>query len=297
MDQLRRFLSTLDSAHTRRAYKTDLEHFFGGKPVSASDCTTVRPEDVRTFGKKLRASELSQSTKQRRLSALRSFFDWLCHEGVRSSNPARAASVEIVSDSRADEKKWLTEPELSDLLDAANEVERTGRRDRALILMTVYGTLRRQDVASLDVGDVRPLSRHWVVDISDGSGTGGYVRIPQVVVDAVESLKEKYNIGEGPLWRPVRDSVSSNRLSPDGIYKAIQRVADQAGVSQVNIDSLRRTGLRIMYKAGASLQQLRSHARLKHLNSLTEVIRDLDRGSTLHDSAVDHLEANFKNEN
>ena len=291
MNQLRRFLSKLDSAHTRRAYKTDLEHFFGDKAVSASDCTTVRPEDIRVFGEKLRASMLSKSTKQRRLSALRSFFDWLCDEGICDSNPARAASVVINSGSTADDKKWLTESELSNLLDATNEVERIGRRDRALILMIVYGTLRRQDVASLDVGDVRPLSRHWVVDISDGSGTGGYVRIPQVVVDAVESLKEKYNIIEGPLWRPVHDSGSSIRLSPDGIYKAIQRVADQAGVGQVNIDNLRCTGLRLMYKAGASLQQLRSHARLKHLNSLTEVIRDLDRGSTLHDSAVDHLVA------
>jgi integrase len=151
-------------------------------------------------------------------------------------------------------------------------------------------------VAALNVDDVRPLGRHWIIDISEANT---YVRIPEVVVGAVERLKEQADIDHGPLWRPAH-SRESSRLSPDGVYKAIRKAADRAGLDKVNIDTLRRSGLRLMYRSGASVQQLRAHARLKNLRSLAHIFENTDRGGTLHNSAIDHLEGEIalpENEN
>ncbi|MFB6248421.1 MAG: hypothetical protein ABEL97_07620, partial [Salinibacter sp.] len=133
-----------------------------------------------------------------------------------------------------------------------------------LILVIVYGALRRTEVASLDVEDIRPLGRHWVLDLPVSTQPlGGYVRIPDAVAEQVQQLADRYGADGGPLWRSFSNRNRGERLTPDALYKIVRRVGQQAGIDALSIDVLRRSGLRLASAGGASLDQLRQHARLQ----------------------------------
>lgn len=135
------------SVHTLRAYRKDLEEFIeflGGDP-------TISHIRLRGFLARLRQRGLSKSTTARKLAALRSFFRFLCREGVLKSNPV----VGLRTPKK--EKRLpnvLSAEEVERLLNTTSGGESADLRDRA-ILETLYSAgMRVSELASLDVKDV-----------------------------------------------------------------------------------------------------------------------------------------------
>jgi integrase len=155
-------------------------------------------------------------------------------------------------------------------------------------LTIVYGALRRGEVAALEVDDVRPLGRYWILDLSEDAQGSDYVRIPEVVVEAIERMKDAYDITKGALWRSRSNQNRGAPMSPDAIYKVIRRVAGQAGLDSVSIDELRRTGLQLALEGGATLPQVRAHGRFNDSTSVARFVEE--RSSELGASAIEHIE-------
>jgi len=283
------FLQEIQNEQTRRAYRTDLRRFFPGSNVDESAVTDVLPTDVQSFVRSLRDAGESVSTQRRRLSALRAFYDWLITEGTVAKNPARHPEVKpLRPESDSTKKSVLGAHEVERLVDTAEMSPRTGLRDRALILTIVYGALRRSEVAALEVDDVRPLGRYWILDLSEDAQGSDYVRIPEAVVEAIERMKDAYDITKGALWRSRSNQNRGAPMSPDAIYKVIRRVAGQAGLDSVSIDELRRTGLQLALEGGATLPQVRAHGRFNDSASVARLVEE--RSSELGASAVEHIE-------
>jgi integrase/recombinase XerC len=81
------------SPHTVRAYGEDLEQFIDH--LRAELGREPRPRDVdhllvRSFLARLHHAGLKKSSAARKLACLRTFFRYLCREGVLAINPARA---------------------------------------------------------------------------------------------------------------------------------------------------------------------------------------------------------------
>ena len=97
---LKKFLKTIRSQHTQRAYRTDLCDFFDCHEegtVIAREIASVQKTDVRDYVRSLRHDGASESTRRRRLSALRRFFDWAMEHGLVDTNPARDARIDVSS--------------------------------------------------------------------------------------------------------------------------------------------------------------------------------------------------------
>jgi site-specific recombinase XerD len=287
------FLRSRGAAQTRRAYRLDLKRFAQflagreGGPRRVADAT---PEVVRDYVDALRDRSLSVATKRRRVSALRQFFDWLRAEGLRASNPVQVtAPFEAGPDSPAADRT-LDRSDLRTLLDAFDRDSVRGQRDYTLILLVVYGALRRGEVASLDVDDVRPLGRHWVVDLPVTSrGSGGYVRLPDAVAEQVQRLAGRYEDDEGPLWRSLSNRNRGARLTPDGLYKIVRRAGEEVGLDALSIDLLRRSGLRLAAAGGASVGALRRHARLQTTASTARYAEVEADGGSLSSAVSDRI--------
>lgn len=213
---------------------------------------------------------LAEATQRRRLAALRRFFDWLIERGTVSHNPARAPQVEPhPPTSGPPDPSLLSKDDVQHLLDTAGEADKTGPRDQALLLTIVYAALRRSEVATMTVEDVRPLGRHWVIDLQPGGAAkGGYVRIPDVVVEAIERVQSRYGIDEGALWRSLSNRNAGEPLSADGIYKIVRRVGHRADLGRVTVETLRQSGLYLALEADATMLQVQSHARLQSVRSV-----------------------------
>lgn len=292
MNLLASFLEDVSSEHTRRAYHSDLRRFFGGGDVEASDVRSVTPDAIQTFVRSMYEEGLAESTQRRRLAALRRFYDCLVEQGIVSQNPARAPQVKPRPPaSEPSDTSLLSKDEVQRLIDIAGEADKTGPRDQALILTIVYGALRRSEVAGMRVEDVRPLGRQWVIDLQpDSSAKGGYVRIPNVVVEAIERVQTRYGIDAGALWRSLSNRNRGVRLTPDAIYKVVRRTARRADLGGVTTETLRQTGLHLALDAGATIQQVQFHARLQSASSI-ERLDDTDgRKNRFNESVVDFLD-------
>jgi integrase len=107
-------------------------------------------------------------------------------------------------------------------------------------------------------------------------------------VDAIDHAKAHYGVYSGALWRSLsRNDSRGNRLSPDGIYGVVKRTAERAGLdATVGAHTLRHTGCTLAIEAGASPQQVQTHARHKRLETTMGYIHQRDK---LRDSAADFI--------
>ncbi len=287
------FIQSRTSAETRRAYRYDLERFFEflERTTDVRTPAEVTRVSVRDYIRALKGESLSVSTKRRRLAAVRQFFDWLREEGAVTFNPVPGSvSFDTTPEDSQEPARVLDRDALSAVLNAIDRDSLRGQRDYTLVLVVVYGALRRSEVASLDVDDVRPLGRHWVIDLSAGvQPQGGYVPVPDSVAEQVQRLATLYDEGGGPLWRSLSNRNRGDRLTPDALYKIVRRVGEEAGVEKLSIDGLRRSGLRLASANGASLGQLRRHARLQTTASTAKYTDDDSGAGRLSSSVSDRI--------
>jgi site-specific recombinase XerD len=143
----------------------------------------------------------------------------------------------------------------------------------------------------MEVGDVRPLGRHWVIDLPSGKGrTGSYVKIPDPVVGAIDAVQSRYDINEGPLWRSLSNRNYGERLTPDAVYKIVRRTGEAAGFQDVSVETLRHTGLTLAIQAGASLRQVQMHARLQSTTSAERYADTAASSGRLTESAAEYID-------
>ena len=158
--QLAAFLSHLtgrnDSPRTIRAYGTDIGdfiEFLGRRGAGAPRPGDVEPLDIRAWLADLSTRGIKRSTVARRISALRSFYDWMRREGVVEDNPARDVATP------RQEKllpRFLDENDVVRLIESPDDATLPGARDRAILEMLYATGMRVSELAGLGVSDFHP---------------------------------------------------------------------------------------------------------------------------------------------
>jgi integrase/recombinase XerC len=212
------------SPHTEAAYRRDLD-------ALTAYCDAERLGNwkqldnfhIRTFAAREHRDGLGPRSVQRRLSALRGFFNYLIREGVIKANPA----AEI----RAP-KAGKRLPKTLDVDQVASLMERRPtdpltRRDHAMLELLYSSGLRLAELAGLDVADL---------DLADRTvrvlGKGSKTRILPVGKQAIAALR---------AWLADRASIAKSgaalfvgqgggRLGARAIQKRVGRWATAAGL-------------------------------------------------------------------
>jgi integrase/recombinase XerC len=169
------------SPHTEAAYRRDLDAlaaFCEAEKIAAWN--KIDNFHVRTFAAREHRDGLGPRSVQRRLSALRGFFNYLIRERVIESNPA--------ADIRAPKgakrlPKTLDVDQVGSLL-ARKPTDALTRRDLAMLELLYSSGLRLSELAGLDVADL---------DLADRTvrvlGKGAKTRVLPVGSKAVEALR------------------------------------------------------------------------------------------------------------
>src|SRR5882762_324242 len=163
------------SAHTVRAYESDLTQFIGYAAAQADlKKRDLRPdqldrEALRGFLGQLHKQGLSRATAARKLAAVRTFLRYLRREGLIADDPGL-----LVATPKRDIRMpaHLSEDEMLALLDAPAGDTPLSRRDRAILELFYASGLRLSELTGLDVDDVN-LSARMVRVL----GKGGKQRI------------------------------------------------------------------------------------------------------------------------
>jgi len=270
------FLRHLDrernaSPHTVRAYGEDLEQF--ARHVRSELGREGRPKDVdhlliRAFLARLHRQGLKSVSAARKLATLRTFFRYLCREGVLDRNPARSLLSPRL------EKRvptYLDERDVSLLVEMPGE-GLAAARGRAILELLYATGIRCSELVGLDVAEVDRASQMIRV-----LGKGRKERIVPFggragdAIDAYLSLRSQA--------RPRTDALFVNaqgrRLSDRSVRLLVrQRTQAVALARRVSPHTLRHSFATHLLERGADLraiQELLGHASLSTTQRYTHV--------------------------
>ena len=166
-DHLKAFLAYLKlnrhlSPHTVRAYEIDVTQFLAfvaserGKRISQLGPADLDMTSVRAHLGGLNAAGKARSSVARKLSALKTFVRYLRREEVIAHDPTALAVAP-----RRDHTipVFLSEPEMTRLLETPNTGDALGRRDRAILELFYASGLRLSELVAIDLEDVNLAGR------------------------------------------------------------------------------------------------------------------------------------------
>lgn len=225
---------------------------------------------------------LANATIQQRLTAIRLYYDYLMDEGLRSDNPVGrgrytpgrcfAGHRERGRVPRYRTLPWI--PNQEEWLTLLQVVRQQSLRTRLMLALAYDAGLRREELCSLQTGDIDPAYR--LVTIRAETTKGGRGRVVPYSVATGELLtaylahRRELTRLRGPLF--ISESNRNGR-QPITIWtwsKVVRALALQSGLSQLSTHTLRHLCLTDLARAGWELHQIALFA--GHRNTSTTLL-------------------------
>jgi len=276
-----RFLRYLEieknsSKHTLLNYRLDLEafgSFLGDVGIEKTDYLLLRK-----YMAGLKEKNMRQKTVSRKISCLRSFFRFLCREGYLKSNPV----LTLMSPKR--EKRlpiFLTEDEMTQLIEAPRQDNELGLRDRA-IFETLYSTgMRVSELVGLSIADVDFIS--GVLKVMGKGKKERLLPIGDKAIDAIRKYLDKRSKQADALFL----NKNHKRITDRGIRNILSRYIKSLSMKKgISPHKIRHSFATHLLNRGAdlrSVQELLGHANI----STTQIYTHLttERLKNVYDKA------------
>jgi site-specific recombinase XerD len=259
-ESLRKFREYLQRRFPERRtpvdYLSDVRQFMG---VCQKDWRSVTMQDIDRFVDQQRAKQLKGSTVNRRVAALKTFFDFLAEESGDLSwpNPVRYKR-------HAGKRAHTVPRDMSD-----EDIEKIwsvirSKRDRAWFALMVRSGLRVGEVVNLEVGNViRQPTEGYPAQVRV-MGKGQKERMVLLSAEAYSVLKEWLEERGERKETHIFYNQRGQSLSANGIEWLLRRYGEQVGL-KLTPHQLRHTFARQLTEAGmpiTSVGKLLGHAQI-----------------------------------
>jgi integrase/recombinase XerC len=243
---------------------------------------------IRSYVAWLSNNHIANSSINRRLSALRSFYKFLLSEGKVETSPIPVAthqrnsprsSLSVKMDKRIPE--FLTQDEVKALLAAPDLTKPEGKRDRAILELFYAAGLRVSELTALDFKALDLESRELRV-----TGKGSKERIVLMGIPAASALSEYVKSSRPLLLGKAKTealfvSRYGKRLLDRRIQKLLEGHSASMGIQKkLHPHMLRHTFATHMLDGGADLrvvQHLLGHADLSTTQIYTHISKQQAR--------------------
>lgn len=290
-DTVKRYLAFLEhnrnvSAHTLRAYRTDLEQwltFLAARDrlrPSQVPMAAFEPDGVRGFLALLHERGNSRASTARRLAALRTFARWVVREELLPGDPTA-----MIGAPRKERTlpAHLTAPDIERLLQSPDVSTVAGRRDAAILELFYASGLRLSELVELDLPDVNLGGR--IVRVMGKGGKPRLVPFNQAAARAMRAMIADHAglpraaVAPGGRHARRRDPLFLNlrgaRLTTRSVDRVVRRYVREAALVQgISPHALRHTFATHLLQAGADLraiQELLGHVRLSTTQRYTHL--------------------------
>lgn len=287
IDKFLRYLEIEKNAsnHTILNYRLDLEefgNFLNPRVLAADDAASAAPVKktplditkidylaLRRFLAALKQKGIKSRTVARKVSCLKTFFKFLMREGYLADNPAL-----LISSPKIDKHlpNFLTEAEMSRLIEFPKADTVSGLRDRA-IFETLYSTgMRISELVSLNVG-----SPDYISGIVKVQGKGKKERIVPLGDKAITAIRQylvKRKSDSKSLFLNSRGEKITDRGVRVILDKYIKLISEKQNISP---HTFRHSFATHLLNRGAdlrSVQELLGHANLSTTQIYTHLTTD-----------------------
>lgn len=221
---------------------------------------------------------LSNATTQQRLTAVRLFFDFLIEEGRRDTNPVGRGRYTAGKGfggkrergllARRKRLPWIpSDDEWRRLLDQARG---EGIRNRCMLALAYDAALRREELCTLDSGDMQPAHRLLRVRAETSKSRQDrvvpYSETTGVLLAAYLAHRRELSRKRGPLFL---SESRRNRAEPLTLWtwsKVVRRIADAAELPRFSTHTLRHLCLTDLARAGWDLHEIARFAGHRNLS-------------------------------
>ena len=257
-----------------------------------ADPLTLRPDviadwigDLHTrpngFGMKVRHLDsragLSQATIQQRISAVRSFYEYLVEDGLRDRNPVRRGESGRCGRSpkrglvgHVEWAPWIPNELAWARILGACRAEPI--RSRLMVAMAYDGALRREELVQIEIDDLEPA--HALIhlraettkskqarDVAFGTATG------QLLVGYLHERSRLFGRVNGRLFL---STSRRNRGAPISLWtwtKIVGKIAERAGVPRFTTHTFRHLRLTDLARADWTVDQIAQYAGHRDLST------------------------------
>ncbi len=263
------------SHNTCESYRRDLEDFVGFLSSKGIEAIAASLEDGRQYARSLYRRGLKNSTAARRISALRSFYNYLTQSAITPLNPmALLTGPKIVRPL----PHILSVEDVGRLIEAPDVSSTGGLRDRAMMEVMYSSGLRVSETAGIEFGDLNT-AESWLLIRGKGMkerwtplGQSAVHWIHRYLKEARPQLsKREYST------RTIFLNKHGQALTRQGIWGIVKGYAAKLSPSlSVHPHTLRHCCATHLLEGGADLrtvQEFLGHADI----STTQIYTHIDR--------------------
>lgn len=282
MDILSQYLDYLKnqknySEHTVDSYRRDIDKFlvFAGDEGFSFD--NVDNNLIRNFLRREIEQGKSKRTNQRRLVALRRYYEWLLKNKYVKYNPFISIKAP-----KSDETlpNFLYEDEVNDLIESnAKREDFLAKRDHSIILLLYTSGIRVSELVGLKLQDINTRSRTIRI-----IGKGRKERVVPFSTLAMQSLNDYLNNCRNEIIKRNQISAPTNmlflnskggHLTIRGVQYILKEIENKIGVSlDLHPHKMRHTFATHLLEKGADLrtiQEILGHTSLETTQVYTHI--------------------------
>lgn len=263
---------------TRVTYGETLSRLARRFPIPVERITDEHLIDFLTLDDNGARTRRAPATVGRERTTLRCFFRWGHRRGYLKADPAARLDELMVGRGKRRAGRWLTRPQVRDLLASIDTSDARGQRDYALIAVTVLTGLRRAEIARLRWRDI-DLEQATLSVVGKGAKPA-VVGLPEEACAALDVWRSQtrqhqgrqpaqsaavFCTGQrvGGLYAPAEYRMHWGRpMTGDNVRRIIAAHAEAVGLGVVATHDLRRTFAGWLDEDGCDLKGIQ--AALRH---------------------------------
>ena len=211
------FATRYKSESTRYLHRRNLGTYLTWLEAEGISITEAQAPEIVRFADTLRP-RWKDSTVDAAIKSIRAYYKWLAQQGVIQRNPA--ADIRTLTP-RTQPPRFVEVDDIRKMLEAASS-----DRDRALIALLTFGSLRVNELTNCDISDLEFQHGRYVLHFKPSGHARR--RLPFVVLTAeIAQLVRRQLNGRrhGPLFL---GNASGARLSRQGASTVVRRTAERA---------------------------------------------------------------------
>ncbi|MGI6449833.1 MAG: site-specific tyrosine recombinase/integron integrase [Desulfitobacteriia bacterium] len=276
LDAFCAYLKSRNSSElTIAAYQTDLIQFCEfaahelGLDVQTLDVRQIDKYIIRSYLGLLTEKKLSRKSIARKLASLRSFFKFLCREGVLSQSPMQKITTPKIGRNLP---RFLFQEHMEKLLRASDLNSKLGLRDQVIVELLYGSGLRVSELVGLNIADV-----DLEACLLRVRGKGRKERIVPLTDPAKDTIR-KYLSQREDFQEALLLNYQNTRLTSRSVRRILDKLEKNAQLNQhIHPHMLRHTFATHLLDGGAdlrSLQELLGHKKLSSTQIYTHLTRE-----------------------
>lgn len=272
--------------NSETAYLKALKPLF--RYLIAHGITEPTREDIKAYRQELLETK-KETTVNLYMTTARLFFDWTEATGLYPNIAKRLKGAKVSTDFKRDN---LTSEQVKTVLQGIDTTTPTGKRDYALIFLTVTCGLRTMEIINADVKDLTVKGNRAVLYVK-GKGRDGKDAYINVSAEADKVVRDYLKDREdaepnAPLFTSVSNSNAGGRLTTRSVRRIVKNRFRAVGLDseRLTAHSLRHTAATLAIEGGESTEEAQIFLRHKDITTTMRYNHALDKRNNKCSEAV-----------